>query len=166
MVRTSYSRLLQGGGHHEVELALLERYKVRNLLWRRNAILQAKAIITSNDPKQSPFTVNLSGAAFAGRPSIPTAISIAGTVGNPAQATLKVTNVGRGMLSGTYSVTAGPYTVNGSTFGPLAFQQTAPITVNFTPTNKGRATRGTLTFNIAAPSTPSIRTVTLQGIGQ
>lgn len=47
MMRTSYNRLLQGGEQREVEVALLERYGVRNLLWRRNAIIQAKSIITS-----------------------------------------------------------------------------------------------------------------------
>jgi hypothetical protein len=47
MTRTSYNRLLEGREQREVELALLERYDVRNLLWRRNAIIQAKSIIRS-----------------------------------------------------------------------------------------------------------------------
>jgi hypothetical protein len=47
MVRTSYNLLLEGKGQREVELALLDRHLVRNLLWRRNAIIQAKSIIRS-----------------------------------------------------------------------------------------------------------------------
>lgn len=47
MTRTSYNRLLEGKAQREIELALLERYGVRNLLWRRNAIIQAKSIIGS-----------------------------------------------------------------------------------------------------------------------
>ncbi len=47
MTRTGYNRLLDGEGQREIELALLERYGVRNLLWRRNAIIQAKGIVES-----------------------------------------------------------------------------------------------------------------------
>jgi hypothetical protein len=47
MTRTSYNRLLEGRERREVELALLERYGVGNLLWRRNSIIQARGIITS-----------------------------------------------------------------------------------------------------------------------
>jgi hypothetical protein len=47
MTRTSYNRLLEDKTQREIELGLLERYGVRNLLWRRNAIIQAKSIIES-----------------------------------------------------------------------------------------------------------------------
>jgi len=47
MTRTSYNRLLEHKTQREIELGLLERYRVRNLLWRRNAIIQAKSIIES-----------------------------------------------------------------------------------------------------------------------
>ncbi len=47
MVRTSYNRILEEGEQREVELALLERYGVGNLLWRRNAIIEAKSVISS-----------------------------------------------------------------------------------------------------------------------
>jgi hypothetical protein len=47
MNRSAYNRLSEGKQHREVELILLERYGVENLLWRRNAIIQAKGMMKS-----------------------------------------------------------------------------------------------------------------------
>jgi len=47
MTRTSFNRLLEDRSQREVERALMERYNVMNLLWRRNAIIQAKSILKS-----------------------------------------------------------------------------------------------------------------------
>lgn len=42
MNRTAYNQLTDGKKQRDVELGLLERYGIGNLLWRRNAIIQAK----------------------------------------------------------------------------------------------------------------------------
>jgi hypothetical protein len=47
MVRSAYNQLIHDAKQSEVESLLLERYGIENLLWRRNAIFQAKAIINS-----------------------------------------------------------------------------------------------------------------------
>jgi hypothetical protein len=111
--------------------------------------------------------VSLKGAAFAGRASIPAAVSIVGPVlGQQAQATMKITNVGRGTLSGSWTaVTTAPYSVTAGSFGPLPFRGTQPITIDFTPTVKGRAATGSLTITVAPPSTGG-RTVSLRGVGK
>ncbi len=127
----------------------------------------ANAIITSNDPAHLSQTVSIKAAAFAGRASIPAAVTIEGPVGQPTTATLKVTNVGRGTLSGSYpSVTTAPYSITGQNFGPLQPHGTATITIGFTATAKGRATPGSLTINVDPPSTPATKTVSLRGVGK
>jgi predicted transposase len=47
MNRTAYNRLIEGKTQREVERILLERFAVSNLLWRRNAIIQARGTIRS-----------------------------------------------------------------------------------------------------------------------
>lgn len=47
MNRTAYNRLREGKEQREVESLLVERYGVENLLWRRDAIIQAKAVAKS-----------------------------------------------------------------------------------------------------------------------
>lgn len=47
MNRTAYNRLIEGKTQSEVERILLERFPVGNLLWRRNAIIQARGTIRS-----------------------------------------------------------------------------------------------------------------------
>jgi hypothetical protein len=47
MNRSAYNRLSEGKQQREVESILSERYGVRNLLWRRNAIIQAKGTMRS-----------------------------------------------------------------------------------------------------------------------
>lgn len=126
----------------------------------------ANAIITSNDPAHLSQTVSIKGAAFAGRASAPAAVTISGTVGQVAQTMLKITNVGRGTLSGSWpSVTTAPYSVTGQNFGPLQPHGTATVTIDFTATAKGRAMPGSLTITVNAPSTGG-RTVSLRGVGK
>lgn len=47
MNRTAYNRLNEGKAQREIESILLERYGVKNLLWRRNAIIQARGTMKS-----------------------------------------------------------------------------------------------------------------------
>jgi hypothetical protein len=47
MSHYAFNRLIEGKQHREVESILLERYGVENLLWRRNAIIQARGTMKS-----------------------------------------------------------------------------------------------------------------------
>jgi hypothetical protein len=125
--------------------------------------------ITSNDPKNPTFTVNLSGRGLPGRLVAPASFVIrAPTGGAPTIGDLTVRNAGKGLLTITWpTLTASPtapYSVTGETM-TLNPAEKLTIPISFAATVKGRAPTAPFAISVTTPSTGA-RTVTLRGIGQ
>jgi hypothetical protein len=110
--------------------------------------------------------VVLNGSGVPGKLSAPKTFGIKGSVGQIIHSNLTIRNIGKGLLSGTWpTVTAGPYSLAGGSFGPLQKGATATIPITFAPTAKGNAEIVDLPIMVTEPSIGDMP-VALRGVGK